>query len=104
MRLLLSQAAAVPAVSAALLRTRRLLPQTVLPLSTTVLAGVVHVRRTQLHADEQIAQRAAKTFPNVVVSRSSLEGVIVSRHFLEGVTQDRRKSLFFRRRHGKMGC
>jgi hypothetical protein len=40
------------------------------------------------------------------VGKSSgfLEGVTVSRYFVEGVTQDRRKSLFFRRRHGKMGA
>ena len=79
MRLLLSETAAVSALPAALLCTERLLLQAMLHLSAALLAGVVQLRDAKLPADEQIAVRAATTFPNVVESRSSLEGVIVSR-------------------------
>lgn len=73
-RLLLPETDAVHFASV-LLRPKRLLPEAVLPLSAFLLAGVVHVRRAQLCAGEQVVLQAAATFPSGVVGRLFLEGV-----------------------------
>jgi hypothetical protein len=61
MRLLLRKAAAVPAMSAALLRTKRLLLEALLALPAALQSDLVHVRRTNSRARSALV--ASRTPP-----------------------------------------
>ena len=60
-RLLLPEAAPLPALPHALLRPERLLPQALLPLSAALLAGLVHLRHAKLQAIPKLNRRAGVT-------------------------------------------